>query len=130
MWDPQTRDRIGGTLHGPASGILSLAFSPDGRTLASGSMDGAIALWDVRTGDQIGNPLAGYGAVWGLAFSPDGRYLASGGGSGSTYLRSRSAWSSDTTLLHAKLCAAAGRNLTHAEWDTFLPFEPYRTTCP
>src|SRR5262249_30232555 len=44
---------------GPANGAPSLAFSPDGRTLAVGCGDGAVRLWDVHTGHQL-PPLVGH----------------------------------------------------------------------
>jgi WD40 repeat protein len=66
-------------LHGHSSSVTSVAFSPDGKTLASGSGDKTIILWDVASHRPIGIPLAGhFGAVWSVAFSPDGKTLASG----------------------------------------------------
>jgi WD domain, G-beta repeat len=66
-------------LTGHTDQVLSVAFSPDGKTLASGSADHAVRLWDVATGDPIGDPLTGHtGRVWSVAFSPDGKTLASG----------------------------------------------------
>ena len=59
--------------------IWSLAFSPDGRTLVSGSRL-EIRLWDVVTGEQKGTLTGHEHDVLSLAFSPDGRTLASGGG--------------------------------------------------
>lgn len=59
--------------------VLSLAFSPDGKTLASGGgySDSEIHLWNVSTGKQIGL-LNGHGSwVGSLAFWPDGKKLAS-----------------------------------------------------
>ncbi len=60
--------------------ILSLAFSPDGKTIASGGRDYFVRLWDVETG-ALKAKLAGHtGVVNSLAFSPDGKTLASAGG--------------------------------------------------
>jgi WD40 repeat protein len=60
---------------------------PDGRTLASGSFDGRLRLWDTRTRKQLGRPLRGHtDAVYSVAFSPDGRTLVSGGGDGTVRL--------------------------------------------
>ncbi|MEX5636606.1 toll/interleukin-1 receptor domain-containing protein [Parafrankia sp. FMc2] len=56
--------------------VRSVVFSPDGETLASGSQDGTIRLWNIATQDS--QPLPGGITVWSVAFSPDGRTLASG----------------------------------------------------
>jgi WD40 repeat protein len=61
--------------------IQALAFSPDGRWLATGSGDKTARLWDMQAADptEAGPVLRGHeGAVWTLAFSPDGRWLATG----------------------------------------------------
>jgi WD40 repeat protein len=130
LWDPKTGERVGEPLIGQSSQITSLAFTPDGRVLVSGSSDGNVVLWEFPNGEAIGDPVSSFGAVWGLAFSPDGRLLASGGYNGSTYVRDRSTWSSDVAFLRDRLCDVAGRNLTPAEWQKFLPSEPYAPTCP
>jgi WD40 repeat protein len=64
-------------IHGPPA-VGSVAFSPDGKTLALGNDDDAIVLWDVASRQSLGQPITGLGtSVHELAFSPDGRTLAS-----------------------------------------------------
>jgi WD40 repeat protein/serine/threonine protein kinase len=66
------------TLRGHKGIARRVAFSPDGRRLASGGQDGVIYIWDVATGRQI-HCLCGHRDwVCALAFSPDGRGLVSG----------------------------------------------------
>ena len=60
--DPAHPTQIGQPLTGPTSGVDSVAFSPDGHTLAAGSDDGTIWLWNVTDpahATQIGQPLTG-----------------------------------------------------------------------
>jgi WD40 repeat protein len=66
-------------LEGHREMIFSVSFAPDGRTLASGSMDGTVRLWDLPTGKEIAR-LEGHGGwVLSVAFAPDGKTLASSG---------------------------------------------------
>ena len=63
---------------GHSSSVFSVAFSPDGKTLASGSLDFTVKLWDVSTGKEL-RTLEGHALeVYSVAFSPNGKILASG----------------------------------------------------
>jgi WD40 repeat protein len=66
---PPTRSRL--------APVTSIAFSPDGTTLASGSLDGSVRLWQLP-GGALATTFAGGGRA--LAFSPDGTWLAGIGG--------------------------------------------------
>jgi WD40 repeat protein len=93
LWD-MTSLKIVGRLADTPDEITSLAYSPDGKTLAAGSCakieksdkgkecrQDEIRLWNLDTGQLVSQPLTGHGAfIQMLAFSPDGKILASGGG--------------------------------------------------
>ena len=65
------------SLSGHTDGVSSVSFSPDGSSIASGSADGTLKLWDVATG-QIISTLSGHtDGVSSVSFSPDGSSIAS-----------------------------------------------------
>jgi tRNA A-37 threonylcarbamoyl transferase component Bud32 len=66
------------TLRGHTGVVDSVAFSPDGKRLVSGSSDGAVKVWDAQTGQETLTLKGHNGSVSSVAFSPDGKRLVSG----------------------------------------------------
>jgi WD40 repeat protein len=100
------------TLAGHSGWVTAVAFSPDGKQIASGSHDMTIKLWDARTGD-LQKMLAGHsGWVTTVAFSPDGKQIASGSGDKMIKL-----WDARTGD-HQKTLAG------HSDWVTTVIFSP------
>jgi hypothetical protein len=76
-----TATHYAATLTGHRSTVSSVAFAPDGRTLATSSDDRTVILWDLADRARprrLGTPLTDQDAVTSVAFSPDGRWLATG----------------------------------------------------
>ena len=77
LWDA-TSGQETLTLKGHAKGVLSVAFSPDGKRIVSGSDDSAIKVWEAETGQETLTLKGHLASVFSVAFSPDGKRIISG----------------------------------------------------
>lgn len=77
LWEAATGAAVG-RIEKPSAGMRCLAFAPDGRRLAVGSVDGSIRLWDVATGKLLEQLDGHRGEISALQFASDGNTLLSG----------------------------------------------------
>jgi WD40 repeat protein len=83
LWDVAS-GRLLDRLTGHTDEVFDVSFSSDGSRLASASADRTVRLWDVATGEQLGEPLLGHSAdVQAVMFDPTGTDLVSGAADGS-----------------------------------------------
>jgi WD40 repeat protein len=75
LWNPSSGELLH-TLRGHGTGIWSLAWSPDGSTVASGDWDGIVRLWDAGTGQAGRSWKAASNPIYSLTWSPGGQTLA------------------------------------------------------
>ena len=81
IWDVhQPKPKLRSTIHGHRDTILAIAFSPDGKSIASASYDKLVKVWDVDTGKQLKSLKEHTDAVYAVAFMPDGKRLVSAAG--------------------------------------------------
>ena len=120
LWDAGRGTPDGEPLRGGGGGgraVLHLAWSPDGKTLASAANDRQILLWDVARRDAFAGPLLGHEEpLTGLFFDLDGRTLHSVGIDGVLWR-----WDVDPASWRERACALARRGLTTEERRRYLP---------
>ena len=129
IWDVEKRAEVR-TIQGHTDCIYAVAFSPDGKTLATSSYDKLIKLWNVDTGKEIRTLKDHIDAIYALAFTPDGKRLLSargrshGKGLGRRHRRAslhaeRAADGLNTIALDpaGKLVAAGGLDKTIRIWS-------------
>ncbi|MGH3930204.1 MAG: WD40 repeat domain-containing protein, partial [Pseudonocardiaceae bacterium] len=120
------------TLTGHTGSVLSVAFAPDGHTLATAGGDDSVILWGLSDPTQP-RQLATFGhtgPVYSVAFAPDGHTLATASNDDSVIL-----W--DLTELNyflghvvERACAIAPGGLGREEWARRISGLPYQETCP
>ncbi|MFC4112514.1 WD40 repeat domain-containing serine/threonine protein kinase [Nonomuraea zeae] len=130
LWDGDVRTRIAEFSLSAGSEVTMLAWSPDGRTIATYEQGARVRLWDVRSRQPLGvvfdgkQALDGGGNGW-VAFSADGTELHTVTPDGTVRVHDVA-----EPAVAAALCARAGRALTAGEWARHLPGVQPFAVCP
>ncbi|MGW7253603.1 nSTAND1 domain-containing NTPase [Streptomyces sp. NPDC054834] len=135
LWDGRARRRLGelpvtsaATSDGGNDGsaaVSAIAFSHDGSTLAVGTGDGNVHLWDVTTRLPIGSALSSSGGrVTALAFRADDRTLYVSG----QHVPLES-YDIAPDQVAGEVCRRVGTGLPRSEWRTYVRDVPYRASC-
>jgi|GEM_PF-417268 len=130
LWDLDKMELSGQPIYGHLGAVTSLGFNPAGNLLVSTGVDTSIIIWDIQNRQPTNIPFIGHSdRITMISFSPDGKTLYTGSWDGT--IMSQPVNTDIAPLLWLDMaCQRAGRNLTQAEWDIYLPGRTYRKTCP
>jgi len=131
--DAATGEPVLPPIRASATYLDSVDWNSSGSRLVTGGIDGTVRLFDASTGRQIGSSLPVPGANLGngslgylyASFSPDGRTIVVTDTTGRVWL-----YPATTAGWVRYACRLANRELTRAEWSTFVPGHPYQQICP
>jgi WD40 repeat protein len=111
---------------GEGGQVSRIQFSRDGRLALVSSNAQSVSIYDVATRSRLGDPIPTYSPIdWQGTLRPDGKALAV------TVAGGVEIWDLGPDRLAEATCGIVGRNLTRAEWATYMAdFGEYRRTCP
>jgi hypothetical protein len=75
--DPRPPPAVKLVLPGNGQIVTTVAFSPDGKLIASGGYDDTVRIWNTATGAQVRSFTGHSSTIWAVGFSPDGKWIAS-----------------------------------------------------
>ena len=116
-------------LSGPGNGVFSFAFSPDGQTLAGGSADNDVWLWNISNPAKpaVEATLSGHSQwVTSVAYATDSLLVSA---SADTTIR---LWDTSPPSVSQSICSMypGTANFPQDQWDRWLSALPYKTPCP
>ena len=107
--------RASSTLEGHSEAVLSVAFSPDGKALASGSGDTTVRIWDLQTETPLHTCEGHKHWVLFVSFSPDCTKIASGGMDHNILL-----WDAETGVQYGKPLRGHKNFITCISWQPMI----------
>jgi WD40 repeat protein len=111
---------------GHRAGVYDVAFSPDGKLLASAGSDKRMQMWVLDHPEDLPIQMDNNnGFIWDIEFSRDSKYLIA-----ACHESEIRVWPTDPELLAKKICPLLKRNMTPDEWTKYVGSDiKYETTC-